>query len=155
MTNIPTHLQCPHCGKAIRTYRNPFPTVDVILRYKGGIVLIERGNPPYGWAIPGGFMEYGETAEDGAAREIQEETGLTLKNLKLFTVRSAPDRDPRFHTVTVVFTADGVGELAAGDDAKSAEVFQLDELPQVIAFDHRDVLLEYQAAAKKSVKAKG
>lgn len=153
MTTIPTHLQCPHCGKAIRTYRNPFPTVDVIVRYEGGIVLIERINPPYGWAIPGGFMEYGETAENGAFREIKEETGLDLENMKLFTVRSDPERDARFHTVTIVYTADGVGELRAGDDAKLARVFSLDELPQVIAFDHREVLLEYKAALESNLEA--
>lgn len=140
MANLPTHLVCPHCGKEIEKYRNPFPTVDVIIRYSGGVVLIERKNPPYGWAIPGGFMEYGESAEDGARREMMEETGLELKNLALFTVRSDPDRDPRFHTVTVVFTADGEGDLQAGDDAANAHVFPLDDLPEKMAFDHREVL---------------
>ena len=140
MANLPTHLVCPHCGKEITRYRNPFPTVDVIIRYNGGVVMIERGNPPYGWAIPGGFMEYGESAEEGAAREMKEETGLDLENLTLFTVRSKPDRDPRFHTVTIVYTADGVGDLKAGDDAANARVVSLDALPDVIAFDHREVL---------------
>ncbi|MFH0883810.1 MAG: NUDIX hydrolase [bacterium] len=144
MANLPTHLVCPHCGKEITRYRNPFPTVDVIVRYKGGVVLIERKNPPFGWAIPGGFMEYGESAEDGAARELNEETGLDLRDLTLFTVRSKPGRDPRFHTVTVVFTAEGIGELKAGDDASNARIFSLDSLPDPIAFDHREVLELYR-----------
>jgi len=143
MANLPTHLVCPHCGKEITRYRNPFPTVDVIVRYKQGIVLVDRKNPPFGWAIPGGFMEYGESAENTAHRELEEETGLQLVNLELLTVRSDPGRDPRFHTVTVVYTADGQGTLAAGDDAAHAEVFSLDRLPAEIAFDHRDVLALY------------
>lgn len=143
MANVPTHLSCPNCGYEIKQYRNPFPTVDVIIRYGGGVVMIERKNPPRGWAIPGGFLDYGESAEEGARREMREETGLELENMELFTVRSAPDRDPRFHTVTVVFTADGVGELEAGDDAGDARVVQLEDLPEVIAFDHRSVLEEY------------
>lgn len=143
MANLPTHLVCPNCGQEIEKYRNPFPTVDVLIRYKGGLVLIERGIPPYGWAIPGGFMEYGESAESCARREMMEETGLELENLKLFTVRSEPDRDPRFHTVTVVYTADGVGTLQAGDDAANARVFQTGELPDTMAFDHRDVVTLY------------
>ena len=144
MANLPTHLVCPHCGKEIEKYRNPFPTVDVIIHYQGGVVLIERKNPPYGWAIPGGFMEYGESAEDGARREMQEETGLELEQLALFTVRSEPDRDSRFHTVTVVYTADGVGTMQAGDDAANAQVFTLDSLPDTMAFDHREVLELYR-----------
>jgi len=118
--------------------------VDVIVRYHGGLVLIKRKNPPPGWAIPGGFMEYGESAEDGARRELKEETGLEVENLTFLTVRSEPDRDPRFHTVTIVYTGDGVGELNAGDDAAQAKVFPLDALPDQIAFDHRDVLLAYR-----------
>ncbi|HEB84237.1 MAG TPA: NUDIX hydrolase [Bacteroidetes bacterium] len=144
MANVPTHLVCPHCGNEIRRYRNPFPTVDVIIRYKRGIVLIERKNPPPGWAIPGGFIDYGESAEEAAAREMREETGLELEGLRLFTVRSDPDRDPRFHTVTIVFTARGAGRLHAGDDAARARVFPLDRLPETIAFDHREVLELYR-----------
>jgi len=140
MSNLPTHLSCPKCGADVLKYNNPFPTVDVLVHYNGGIVLIERKNPPSGWAIPGGFMEYGESAETGAIREIKEETNLEVKNLRLFTVRSEPDRDPRFHTVTIVFTADGIGELKAGDDAGDAKVFTRENLPEEIAFDHRDVI---------------
>ncbi|MCB2198361.1 NUDIX hydrolase [bacterium] len=148
MANLPTHLVCPHCGQEIEKYRNPFPTVDVLIRYRGGIVLIERGNPPHGWAIPGGFMEYGESAETCARREMMEETGLELDNLELFTVRSEPDRDPRFHTVTIVFTADGLGELQAGDDADNARVFTPDNVPEQMAFDHGDVLTLYNSSVR-------
>ncbi len=146
MANIPTHLVCPHCGEEIRKYRNPLPTVDVIVRFRGGIVLIERRNPPSGWAIPGGFIDYGESAETAAYRETKEETGLDLKNLELFTVRSEPGRDPRFHTVTVVFTAEGSGELKAGDDATDARVFTPGSLPETMAFDHREVLDSFLAS---------
>lgn len=143
MSNLPTHLTCPVCGNEVLKYNNPFPTVDVLISYQGGVVLIERNNPPAGWAIPGGFIEYGESAEETAVREMREETNLELENLQLFTVRSAPHRDPRFHTVTVVFTAEGVGELKAGDDAGDARVYTRDSLPDTIAFDHREVLQLY------------
>jgi ADP-ribose pyrophosphatase YjhB (NUDIX family) len=139
---------CPHCGEEIAVgekYRNPFPTVDVIMHYQGGVVLIERGNPPYGWAIPGGFVEYGESAETTAVREMEEETALSLQTLTLYTVRSDPERDPRFHTLTVVFAALGEGAMTAGDDAANARVFPWDKLPDQIAFDHRDVLESYKA----------
>ncbi|MDP8205960.1 MAG: NUDIX hydrolase [Candidatus Electryonea clarkiae] len=124
-------------------YLNPFPTVDVIIRYESGVVLIKRKNPPYGWAIPGGFVNYNESTETTAVREMREETGLELKNLELFTVRSNPARDPRFHTITVIYTADGIGEIVAGDDAAEAHVFHFDKLPEKMAFDHRDILDEY------------
>lgn len=150
MANIPTHLLCPNCGHKVRKYKNPFPTVDVLIRYRGGIVLIERGNEPFGWAIPGGFMEYGESAETAAAREMMEETSLKLENLQFFTVRSQPDRDPRFHTITVVFTADGKGELRAGDDAVNAQVVNANTLPETIAFDHREVIESYFASENRS-----
>jgi len=123
--------------------RNPVPTVDIIIEYEGGIVLIERANPPFGWALPGGFIDYGESAESAAAREAREETCLSLDRLEQFRVYSAPDRDPRMHTLTVVFTARGEGTLCAADDAKGAAVFGLDELPDEMAFDHRQILVDY------------
>lgn len=103
---IPDSILCPHCGKPVIKYRNPLPTVDVIISHDGGVVLVLRKNPPAGWAIPGGFIDYGESAEDAAIREMKEETGLDIHNLELFTVRSDPGRDPRHHTLTVVFTAE-------------------------------------------------
>jgi len=122
----------------------PFLTVDGIIDYKGGIVLVERLNPPSGWAIPGGFVEYGEQAEEGVVREVKEETNLDFIDVKQFKVYSKPGRDPRFHTVSVVFTGSGEGEIKAASDAKSAKVFKMSELPSNIAFDHRQILKEYR-----------
>ncbi len=122
----------------------PFVTTDCIIDYQGGVVLIERSNPPFGWAIPGGFVDYGESVEDAVIREMKEETNLEIEDLKQFHTYSQPDRDPRFHTVTVVFTGKGKGTLAADSDAKAAKVFKLDELPENMAFDHRQVLEDYR-----------
>ncbi len=123
--------------------RNPVPTVDIIIEYEGGIVLIERANPPHGWALPGGFIDCGEPAEAAAAREAEEETGLTLDGLAQFHVYSDPRRDCRMHTITIVFTARGSGELRAADDAKNARVFRPAELPDDMAFDHRSIVEDY------------
>jgi 8-oxo-dGTP diphosphatase len=123
--------------------RNPIPTVDIIIEYAGGIVLIERRNPPPGWALPGGFIDHGESAEDAAVREAAEETGLELLDLRQFHVYSDPARDPRFHTITTVFVARGRGVLVAADDAADARVFSAEELPADVAFDHRDILNDY------------
>jgi 8-oxo-dGTP diphosphatase len=123
--------------------RNPVPTVDIIIEHDGGIVLIERKNPPSGWALPGGFIDYGESAEAAAAREAAEETGLELTDLRQFHVYSDPDRDPRFHTITTVFTAAGKGILAAADDAANARVFDPGDLPEEVAFDHREIISDY------------
>ena len=123
--------------------RNPIPTVDIIIEYKGGIILIERKNPPFGWEIPGGYLDYAESLEDGAVREAKEETGLDIELIRQFHTYSAPGRDLRHHTVTTVYIARGQGELKAGDDAMKAEVFHRDRLPEIIAFDHRDILEDY------------
>lgn len=124
--------------------RNPVPTVDVIIEYGGGIILIERRNTPHGWALPGGFVDYGESVESAALREAREETGLSLTGLSQFHVYSAPKRDRRMHTMTTVFTARGEGELRAGDDALSARVFE-GELPDEMAFDHRSIIDDYRS----------
>ena len=129
-----------------RSPRNPVPTVDIIIELGGGVVLVERRNPPAGWALPGGFIDYGESAESAAEREALEETGLALRKLEQFRVYSDPRRDCRMHTMTVVFTAEGEGELRAGDDAASARVFPLDGLPVRMAFDHRKILDDYVAS---------
>jgi ADP-ribose pyrophosphatase YjhB (NUDIX family)/O-acetyl-ADP-ribose deacetylase (regulator of RNase III) len=126
-----------------KTYKNPIPTVDIIIEHKDGIVLIERRNYPKGWAIPGGFVEYGESCEETAIREAKEETGLELEDLKQFKTYSKPGRDPRFHTISTVFIAKGKGELKSGDDAKNAKIFNEENIPENIAFDHRDILKEY------------
>ncbi|MEO0094302.1 MAG: NUDIX hydrolase [candidate division WOR-3 bacterium] len=124
-------------------YKNPFPTVDIIIEMENGIILIKRKNPPYGWAIPGGFIEYGESAESAAIREAKEETNLDVFDLKQFHVYSDPKRDPRFHTISVVFTAKGKGTPKAKDDAIEIEIFNKNNLPEDIAFDHRKILDDY------------
>ncbi|MEW6586398.1 MAG: NUDIX hydrolase, partial [Nitrospirota bacterium] len=116
--------------------RNPFPTVDIIIELDQGIVLIKRKNPPEGWALPGGFVDYGESLESAAAREAKEETGLDIELVRQFHAYSDPARDPRHHTITVVFVAKAKGAVKAGDDAKDVGVFQKDSLPEPLAFDH-------------------
>ncbi len=103
-------------------YRNPVPTVDIIIETPKGIVLIERRNPPHGWAIPGGFVDYGETLEDAARREAKEETSLDVELKNLLYVYSNPSRDPRQHTVSTVFIAKAKGTPKAADDAKNLRV---------------------------------
>ena len=142
-------LTCPRCGASVAVYRNPFPTVDIILEVPGeGIVLIERKNPPYGWALPGGFVDYGESLETAAAREAKEETGLEVEDLRQFRAYSDPARDPRHHTVTNVFIAVGRGTPKAADDALHLEVFPLEGLPELLAFDHGRILADYAASLK-------
>jgi 8-oxo-dGTP diphosphatase len=140
---MPNTLKCPKCGAAVQTYRNPFPTVDIIIRQGNSIVLIERRNEPMGWALPGGFVDYGESLETAAAREALEETGLTIGNLKQFGAYSDPQRDPRQHNISFVFTAEGEGKLEGGDDAASAKLFALDNLPSPLCFDHAKILRDY------------
>ncbi len=131
------------------TYRNPTPTVDLIIelvdRPQRPIILIERLNPPYGWALPGGFVDEGEAMERAAIREAQEEIGLTVALVEQFQVYSAPDRDPRQHTVSLVFIAAATGLPQAGDDAKKVQVFDLHALPQPLCFDHDRILADYRA----------
>jgi len=122
---------------------NPFPTADLIIEYNKGIVLIKRKNPPEGWALPGGFVEYGESLEAAAVREAKEETGLDVELLRQFHAYSDPKRDPRHHTITIVFLAKAKGNAVAGDDAKEIGVFGKDTLPEQIAFDHRDIINDY------------
>jgi ADP-ribose pyrophosphatase YjhB (NUDIX family) len=124
-------------------YRNPIPTVDIIIEYKGGIVLIKRKNEPVGWAIPGGFVDYGETLESAAVREAKEETNLDVELIRQFHTYSDPKRDPRRHTISTVFIAKGYGELKPGDDALEAGVFTEANLPEPIVFDHKEILRDY------------
>ena len=100
-------------------YRNPFPTVDIIIRINDGIVLIKRKNPPYGWALPGGFVDYGESLETAAAREAKEETTLDIRLISQLGAYSDPKRDPRHHTISVVFIAEADGIPKAADSSTS------------------------------------
>ena len=125
---------------------SPRLTVDLIIQMKGDahqIVLVRRRNPPAGWALPVGFVDYGETVENAAAREALEETSLRVKRLRQFHVYSEPQRDPRGHTVSVVFIAAAEEDPAGGDDDAEAQVFSVDALPQEIAFDHRQIIQDY------------
>ncbi len=139
------HLSCPNCKADVVKYRNPFPTVDIIIRKGDSVVLIERKNEPFGWALPGGFVDYGESLETSALREAMEETSLELHNLQQFRAYSEPDRDPRQHNISFVFTAEGRGEMRGGDDAAQARLFPLDALPS-LCFDHARILADYKAA---------
>ena len=135
-------LACPGCGEAIPLYRNPVPTVDIIIEVEGGIVLIERKNEPFGWALPGGFVDYGESYEDAAVREAREETGLEVTLVRQFHTYSDPDRDPRQHTASTVFIATASGVPEGGDDALRASVFDQGHLPDLV-FDHARIVDDY------------
>lgn len=139
-------------GMKCNERKNPFPTVDVIIEVDGGIVLIKRKNKPFGWAIPGGFVEYGESVEQCAIREAKEETSLDVELLEQFHVYSDPNRDPRFHTISTVFIARAKGKPVGGDDAKEARIFDENSLPDDIAFDHRKILEDYFRYKKTGVK---
>jgi 8-oxo-dGTP diphosphatase len=106
-------------------------------------VLIERRNFPFGWAIPGGFVEVGEKIEDAAVRELREETSLEVDLRALLGVYSRPDRDPRGHTVSVVYVGRAHGEPRAADDAKGIALFAPDAAPAPLAFDHAEILADY------------
>ena len=153
-------IKCPICGGNIEIYKNPLPTVDVIIYTENkDVLLIKRKNPPFGYALPGGFVDVGETLEDAAIREIKEETGLNIEIESVFGVYSSPDRDPRNHTITTVFIArlpKGQSPIA-GDDAKDLGFFSLDNLPEM-AFDHEIILKDFYARfniLKKNTVSKG
>lgn len=125
-------------------YRNPVPTVDIIIvTEKDSVVLIRRKNPPEGWAIPGGFVDYGETLETAAVREAKEETELDVSLVRQFHTYSDPARDPRQHTISTVFIATAEGVPRGADDAAEAVVFHRDALPSPLVFDHAEILEDY------------
>ncbi len=140
-----TTLTCPSCGSNIKQYRNPFPTVDIIIELESGIVLIERKNEPFGWALPGGFVEYGESLEAAAVREAFEETSLNIFDLRLLGCYSDPARDDRMHTISTVFIASAHGIPRAADDALNLSTFRRDSLPRQLCFDHTRILSDYSA----------
>jgi len=129
-------------------FRNPFPTVDIIIEIlrpdgRPGIVLIKRKNPPPGWALPGGFVDYGESLERAAVREAKEETTLDIGLASQFHTYSEPGRDPRFHAISTVFIARAEGTPKAEDDAAKIGIFTADDLPTPLAFDHATVIADY------------
>lgn len=130
------------------TWRNPNPTVDIIIelidRPHRPIILIERKNEPYGWAIPGGFVDYGESVENAAIREAFEEISLKVELVEQFHVYSDPKRDARKHTLSVVFLAIATGQPKAADDAKNLGIFSLWEIPQPLCFDHEQIIADYR-----------
>jgi ADP-ribose pyrophosphatase YjhB (NUDIX family) len=138
-------LLCPTCRNEIEVYQNPVPTVDIIIVVESqkGVILIKRKNPPFGWALPGGFVDYGESLEKAAVREAKEETNLDVQLVKQFHTYSDPKRDPRHHTISTVYIAKGKGNPQAQDDAISIGFFTESDLPDEIAFDHRSILKDY------------
>jgi 8-oxo-dGTP diphosphatase len=128
-------------------HKSPFPAVDIIIemidRPERPIILIERHHRPYGWAIPGGFMDYGEPAEATARREAMEEIGLEIELVDLLQVYSDPTRDERQHTISMVYIATAKGEPKAGDDAKDAKIINIWEIPSNLCFDHDRILHDY------------
>jgi ADP-ribose pyrophosphatase YjhB (NUDIX family) len=135
--------------------KSPVPAVDIIIEVKlpsgqTGVVLIERKNPPAGWALPGGFVEYGETLEQAAIREAREETNLEVELVGQFHTYSDPQRDPRFHTISTVFIARASGQPQGRDDAKTARIFTKEEINFPLAFDHAQILKDYFAWRQKN-----
>ena len=129
-------------------YQNPAPTVDLIIEVaaedgRDGIILIKRKNPPFGWALPGGFVEYGESLEEAAVREAREETSLEIKLVRQFHTYSNPDRDPRSHTISTVYIARARGKPEARDDAREVGIFPQSAIPSPLAFDHGQILKDY------------
>jgi len=144
-------MKCSKCGADLPDFKNPVPTVDIIIEIGGGIVLIERRNPPFGWALPGGFVDYGESFEQAAVREAYEETGLEVNLVEQFHTYSDPDRDPRQHTASTVYIATASGMPEAADDAVRAGVFTSDDLPKLV-FDHARILADYFRRNDKEIQ---
>lgn len=140
--------RCHKCGELILTWLNPVPTVDILIHCrspegKEGIVLVLRKNEPRQWAIPGGYVDYGESVEEAAIREALEETSLEVQLLRQFHCYSNPARDPRQHNLSIVFLAEAVGTPRAADDASEIGIYSPDTLPDELAYDHRQILEDY------------
>jgi ADP-ribose pyrophosphatase YjhB (NUDIX family) len=148
--------QCPNCHAELNRYRNPLPTVDIIIECidpdsaAPSILLIKRKNRPFGWALPGGFIDAGESAPAAALREAKEETDLAIEISSLLGVYSDPSRDPRFHTISMVYIATGEGVAKAGDDAAEIMFLNINSLPPKLAFDHLQIFEDYLATKRPS-----
>ena len=148
-----TELTCPKCGAIVEKYLNPKPTVDIVIHDRErGLVLVDRKNPPYGNALPGGFIDLGESAEQAAVREAFEETNLRVRLTGLLGVYSAPDRDPRQHTISTVFIAEPLNpeQLRAGDDAAKVAFYSMEALPSLV-FYHAKILSDFKGDRKSVV----
>lgn len=131
--------------------KGPFVTVDAIIEIDGGIVVIERSNPPFGFALPGGFVDNGESLEEAVKREAKEETGLEITDLKQLHTYSNPKRDPRFHTIGTVYICKAKGKPKAGDDAAGVKIIKLNKIEKLnFAFDHKEILKDYIEYKKKA-----
>jgi 8-oxo-dGTP diphosphatase len=129
---------------ATKLSAGPYVTVDAIIELPEGVVIIQRSNPPFGWALPGGFVDYGESLEEAVKREAKEETHLDLTAIRQFHTYSNPQRDPRFHTIGTVFIAKAKGRPKAGDDAAGLKVIKPSEIEKMdFAFDHKKILQDY------------
>ena len=132
----------------MKKHKYPIPTVDIIIEIKRkngqeGIILIKRKNPPHGWALPGGFVDRGESLEEAAVREAKEETSLDIKLINQFHTYSDPNRDPRKHTISTVYVATAQGRPIAQDDALDIMIFTEEEINFPLAFDHQKILADY------------
>lgn len=134
-------------------YRNPKPTIDVVVYRDNKVLLVKRGRKPFKgrWVFPGGFVEYGETVEEASVREVKEETGVDVRLAEILGVYSAPDRDPREHHVNVVFIGEYIaGDARGGDDAEEAEWRDINSIaPDELAFDHGLVLTDFKRWLKE------
>jgi 8-oxo-dGTP diphosphatase len=136
-------------------HRNPAPTVDVLIElvdHPGELVFIERASEPIGLALPGGFIDEGESAPDAAIREMKEETGLDVELIELFHVYSDPARDKRRHTMSVVYIGRATGTPVGGDDAARAIACRPDNIPQPLVFDHAIIVADYLAYKQRGVR---
>jgi ADP-ribose pyrophosphatase YjhB (NUDIX family) len=133
--------KCEKCGR----YNGPSVAVDVIIRLDRSILLIKRKNPPIGWAIPGGFVDLGESAEEAAKREMQEELGVRIYDISQLYTYTDPKRDTRGHIISIVYTATTSDVPVAGDDAVEFKIVDPNNLPEDlnIVFDHRIIISDF------------
>ena len=141
-------VKCPRCGEIIPSWQNPTPTVDILIHChtpqgEEGLILILRKNEPRKWAIPGGYVDYGESVEEAAEREAWEETSLKVRLVRQFHCYSDPRRDHRQHNISIVFLAEAEGTPHAADDASEIGLFTEETIPEDLAFDHRQILEDY------------